>query len=64
VTVSVPAGAAFEGHEAEPAVSAAVVHSVVEPTVNVTVPLGGPGDPETVAEYVTVLPHVTLAWST
>jgi len=58
VTVSVPWGAVEVLHEATPLTRAAVVQSVVDPTVNVTVPVGVPPLEVTEAEYVTVAPEV------
>jgi hypothetical protein len=40
VIVSVPAGAAEEGHEAVPSFNNVAVQSWVEPVVKVTVPVG------------------------
>ena len=67
--MSVPTGAVVALHEPMPLDNGGVVHSGVDPAVNVTVPVGV-GSPETlvvtVAEYVTEAPSVTeekLAWT-
>jgi hypothetical protein len=56
--VSVPAGAAEEGHEPPP-FNNVTVQSGVNPVENVTDPLGVPVAVDTVAEYVTEAPTVT-----
>ena len=50
VTVSAPVGASVALHEPVPDDRVDVVHKVVEPTLNVTVPVGVPRLEVTVAE--------------
>jgi hypothetical protein len=50
VIVSEPVGALVAEHDPAPSTSASVVHRVVAPLVNVTVPVGVPPDELTVAE--------------
>lgn len=65
--MSEPTGAADDVHEPVPPLRLAV-HSVVEPVVKVTLPVGVAPEPEpepvTVAEYVTAWPSVVLAGDT
>jgi hypothetical protein len=56
VIVSFPTGAVAARHDPDPLTKAPVVHNVVEPVVNDTVPVGVPLAEATVAEKVTELP--------
>ena len=61
VTVSVPMGAFVAWHDPAPLTRASVVHRVVAPSVNVTVPVGiGFAAEVTVAEYVTAPPEALV----